>query len=108
VSWLAGLLPLLLLAGTAAFALRGVAPGKPAPGFALQRASIESSRAAFDARRVRHALEAHRFSEARWPERLAELERGGLLAAGTLAQPRGAAYYYEVREDGALLLAPER
>ena len=102
------MLPLLLLAGVAALALRGVAPGEPAAGFTLQRAPIEASRAAFDARRVRHALEAHRFADGRWPEGLAELERRGVLAAGTLAQHRGAAYYYVVREDGALLLAPER
>jgi hypothetical protein len=108
VSWLAGLLPLLLLAGIAALALRGVAPGEPASGFALQRAPIEANRAAFDARRVRHALEAHRFAHGRWPEGLVELERRGVLAAGTLAQRGGGAYYYVVREDGALLLAPER
>jgi hypothetical protein len=108
VSWLLGLLPLLLLAGVASLALRGFAPAEPAPGFELQRAPIEATRAAFDAHRVRHALEAHRFADGRWPEELAELERSGLLAAGTLAQRPGAAYYYVVREDGALLLAPER
>jgi hypothetical protein len=108
LSWLAGVLPLLLLAGIAVLALRGVAPGEPAPGFTLQRAAIEANRAAFEARRVRHALEAHRFAEGRWPEGLAELERRGVLAAGRLAQHRGDAYYYVVREDGALLLAPER
>ena len=108
VSWLAGLLPLLLLAGIAALALRGVAPGEPAAGFTLQRAPIEANRAAFDARRVRHALEAYRFADGRWPEGLTELERRGVLAAGTLAQHRDAAYYYVIREDGALLLAPER
>jgi hypothetical protein len=108
LSWLAGVLPLLLLAGIAALALHGVAPRAPAAGFTLPRAPIEANRAAFDARRVRYALEAHRFADGRWPEGLAELERRGILAAGTLAQQRGAAYYYVVREDGALLLAPER
>jgi len=108
VSWLAGLLPLLLLAGIAVLALRGVAPDEPAPGFTLQRAPIEATRAAFETRRVRHALEAHRFVDGRWPEGLVELERRGFLAAGTLAQGRTGAYYYVVREDGAVLLAPER
>jgi len=108
LSWVAGLLPVLLLAGIAALALRGSGPGEPAPGFALKRAQIEATRAAFDARRVRHALEALRFADGRWPQDLAELERSGLLEAGTLAQRGGAPYYYAVREDGALLLAPER
>ena len=108
VSWLAGLLPLLLLAGIAALALRGVAQDEPAAGFTLQRAPIEANRAAFEALRVRYALEAHRFTDGRWPEGLSELERRGVLAAGTLAQRPAGAYYYLVREDGALLLAPER
>jgi hypothetical protein len=108
VGWLAGLLPLLLLAGVAALALRGVAPDEPAAGFTLQRASIEANGAAFDTRRVRHALEAYRFVDGHWPEGLSALEQRGVLAAGTLAQHRDAAYYYVVREDGALLLAPER
>jgi hypothetical protein len=108
LGWVLGLLPLLLLAGIVAFSLRGAPQQEPGPAFTLRRNEMEALRVAYDARRVRYALEAHRFVEGRWPESLPDLEARGLLVEGSLAARQGRPYYYVEREDGALLLAPER
>lgn len=105
-SWIAGLVPLLLLGALLVFSPGGAAP--PAPRFALERAPVEGLRSAYATLRARHALEAHRFAEGRWPERLEELEGNSLLAQGALTPSGGRPYYYVQRESGALLLAPER
>jgi hypothetical protein len=106
--WVAGILPLALLLLIAAFA-QGEAPGAPkADGIAVHRSSFDSAREAFAARRVRHALETYRFIDRRWPRRLAQLENRGIVTDTMLATPSGHPYYYVVREEGAVLLAPER
>ena len=59
-------------------------------------------------RRVRHALDAFRLMEGRWPGDLAELERSGLVDGAALASTSARPYYYVQRDGKALLLAPER
>jgi hypothetical protein len=108
LGWLAGLVPLMVLAAIVALGLRTEAPVEVRPGFALQRAPIADARAAWAALRVRRALEAHRFIDGGWPDSLAALEERGLLEEGSLAAREGRPYYYVERDDGALLLAPER
>jgi len=66
-----------------------------------------AARAAFEAERVRKALEAYRFEIGRWPERLEELVVAGYLEAGALTLSEGTPYYYARRGDEAVLLAPE-
>jgi hypothetical protein len=102
--WLGGLLPLSLLLFLAFASLNGVRPA-PAEGVAIPRGPLAAARAAFAARSVRHALEDHRMAQGRYPRELAEL-RG--LPPGGLATPEAGPYYYAAREDGAVLLAPER
>jgi hypothetical protein len=106
---LAATLPLLLLAGLAAFAvLREPAPPAAAAAFELRREPLAQVRAAYLARGARHALEAHRFAAGGWPASLAQLERSGFAPPGRLAGPAAPPYYFAVRKDGAVLLAPER
>ena len=102
---------LALLAGVSFAALRGLPAeprAEPLPGYALERRPVEAVRAAYETRRVRHAVETHRFAEGRWPRAVDELERKGLLEPGSLARAGARPYYFEARDDGVLLLAPER
>jgi hypothetical protein len=111
VGWVAGLACVGLLGAVSLLALRGAPIGEEAPappGIEIAQDALGSLRAAYAARRVRHALETHRLDKGRWPEALAELEREGLLESGSLASAGGHPYYYRQRADGALLLAPER
>lgn len=102
--WLGGLLPLSLLVCAAVASLNGVRPAA-VEGFAIRRDALESARAAYATRRLRHALEDHRLRVGSHPQQLAELRA---LPEDALASPGGANYYYAPREDGAVLLAPER
>ncbi len=66
----------------------------------------ERLRSGFEARRVRHAAEACRLAQGRYPERLEELLAGGCFAAGSLAGADLTPYYYALRDGEMLLLAP--
>ena len=57
---------------------------------------------------LRAAVEAHRFAEGRWPARLGELASRGYVPDDALTDAKGRPYYYAAREDGFVLLAPER
>ncbi|MCZ6781739.1 MAG: DUF4388 domain-containing protein [Proteobacteria bacterium] len=114
--WLAAAFPLLLLG----FLVSSILPSLPAraPGASaarelgssqpIPRAAFERARQAFEKRRLRHAIEAHRFLTGSWPDTLARLEGGTPLPDGALTSSSGPAYYYVQREDGVLLLAPLR
>jgi len=102
--WLGGLLPLSLLLCAAVASLNGIRPSA-VEGFAIRRDALATARAGYAARRLRHALEDHRMTGGSYPRELADL-RG--LPSDALASPAGAPYYYAPREDGAVLLAPER
>ncbi len=102
--WLGGLLPLSLLVCAAVASLNGIWPAAT-EGFSIRRDALETARAAYAARRLRHALDDHRLRVGRYPLELSELHA---LPSDALASSRGANYYYAPREDGAVLLAPER
>ncbi len=91
--------PLLLLLLAAGVALLGRGATRTPPGFPIVRSPLAEARAAHAARGVRRALEAERFEAGAWPES---------LDARAMAGPEGRPYYYVRRDDGALLLAPER
>jgi hypothetical protein len=81
----------------------------PAPsGIAIDAAVLDAVREAYEARRVRHAFDAFRFVEGRWPRDMAELEESGVLGSSPLATGGARPYYYMRREGHALLLARER
>jgi len=96
--------PMVLLLLAAAFALFGRGVGVGPPGLPILRQPIAQARAEQAARGLRHAIEAVRFETGEWPRSLDALGGDGdpMAAAG------GHPYYYALRSDGALLLAPER
>ncbi|MFQ5417817.1 MAG: DUF4388 domain-containing protein [Myxococcota bacterium] len=106
--WIAMLLPMVLLVGVAVgIHIRNasaIAPGV----HRIATTVLELVRDDYATLRVRHALEAHRFSRGQWPRRLERLVERGILPADALASDQGHPYYYVEREDGAVLLAPER
>jgi hypothetical protein len=95
--------PLLLLALAAASALRAP-PGPSLPGFPIERRPWDSARADHAARGLRHAVASERFATGRWPSALPS----GARAPSAMAGAQGRPYYYALRDEGAVLLAPER
>jgi hypothetical protein len=77
-------------------------------GLPIPHAPLEEARQAFEKRRVRNALEAHRHLSGSWPESLTELDPSGVLNRGSLTPSSAEPYYYVRRENGFLLLAPDR
>ncbi|NNL65162.1 MAG: hypothetical protein HKP30_02865, partial [Myxococcales bacterium] len=106
VDALAAALPLALLLGW--FALAGPVAAPEGAPFEIHRDPLASARAAYDVEQLRAAVEAHRFAEGRWPERLGELAARGYVPDDALTDAKGRPYYYAAREDGFVLLAPER
>jgi hypothetical protein len=94
--------PLALLLLVAAAALGGRAEPQPPPGFPIERSPLAAARAAHAARGLRHALAAERFATGSFPASL------DALAGAAMASPGTRPYYYALRSDGAVLLAPER
>jgi len=106
--WLPALLSLALLLAVAMRANRED-PADSLPAFLIDSAPLAAVQEAYAARRVRSGIESYRFVAGRWPRRLGELEDSGLLDGRELASTRGRPYYYfEQRDGGVLLLAPER
>ena len=101
---LATVAPMALLLFAAAAALLGRGAGAPPPGFPILRSPIEEARAEHAARGLRHAVETARFETGDWPRSLDALA----VPRGPMAATGGRPYYYVLRSDGAVLLAPER
>jgi hypothetical protein len=107
-SWIATLLPLILLAGvTIAIGWRNSLPA-PAGVFAVPPSAFTVVRDDYASLRVIHALDEYRFLNGSWPDRLDRLAEQGILARSELTSELGRPYYYVKRADGAVLLAPER
>jgi hypothetical protein len=104
---LAAIVPLALLAGVLwAGSQRWLVP-TPIPGTPIEIRPVERAAAAFETRRLRQALEAHRHLFAEWPRELAAVDRTGWSGSGALAAPQVDSYYYARRGDGVLLLPPD-
>jgi hypothetical protein len=106
----AAALPLALLLGVA-LSIQWLAPVLRAPDKSantIEQATLSNVREVYATRRIRNALEAYRMAEGRWPSRLSEIASQGLLDPDALAAPAGRPYYSMNREDGVVLLAPER
>jgi hypothetical protein len=104
---LAAAVPLLLLLAWLGWVVPSRTPEPSAP-FAIRRDPLAAARAAYDVERLRAAVQAHRFAEGRWPERLAALAERGYVPPSALTDAQGRPYYYAAREHGFVLLAPER
>ncbi len=106
--WVAAALPLVLLAGLVSMIVGRGPASSVGTVFPITRAPLEDARSVFEKRRVQHVLEAQHLLTGHWPSDLAGNDPTGLLGGDALT-PRGAApYYYAQREEGVLLLAPER
>jgi hypothetical protein len=106
--WVSMLLPMALLIGiTVGIHLRNATA--LVPGIRrIAPTTLELVRDDYATLRLRHALEAYRFSRGQWPSRLERLVERGILPARALASAHRRPYYYVKRADGAVLLAPER
>jgi len=108
IPWVAGAVPTVLLLLAVIFgALRSPEPS-PAIGATLGRKPLEAVRQSYETRALRNAVESHRFAVGSWPGSLDQLVTGPLLADSALAGVEARPYYYVKREDGVILLAPER
>ncbi|MBW2295755.1 MAG: DUF4388 domain-containing protein [Deltaproteobacteria bacterium] len=87
--------------------LQGAARTEQIEAFPIQRQTFDRVHALFDKRRIRHAVEAHRYLTGDWPLSLAELDGSGPLG-NAMAADSSAAYYYSRYENEIVLLAPER
>jgi len=101
-------LPLLVLAAVVYAGFVARRPSASSAVYPILRSPIEDAQVLFEKRRIRHAVEAHRYRFGDWPHSLSEADQIGLLGRETLAPTEGAPYYYARREGGVLLLAPER
>lgn len=99
-------LPIALLLTTLGLAQGRVRADRNPSAGGVHWSAQERLRRGFELRRLRHAAEACRLAEGRYPERLEQLEAGGCLAAGSLAGVDAAPYYYALRDGEMLLLAP--
>jgi len=105
--WIAAALPASLL--LAWLALSGpVSAPQPVGPFEIRPDPLSAARAAHELELLRAAVEAHRFAEGRWPEQLGALVERGYVPGTALTDLRGRPYYYAVRDDEFVLLAPER
>jgi hypothetical protein len=100
-------LPLLALAGVMWLGGERLMAPAPIPGTSIEPRAFERAAAAFETRRLRHALEAHRHLWSEWPRELAAVDRTGWSGSGGLATPEVDSYYYAHRGGGVILLPPE-
>jgi len=106
--WAATLIPLLLLVAVVfSIASRSLSSGDSA-AVPIPPSEVALVRDDFAALRVQHAIEEYRFARGAWPAQLGQLQERGILGAEELASEEGRPYYYAVRAEGAVLLAPER
>ena len=104
-------LPLALLSAVVwiGWAQPGWVPAPPPkPGFALPDRMLGESRARFEKRRLRNAIEAHRLRHGALPPQLGALVADGQIEVDALEAARGRPYLYVRRGAGYVLLSPER
>jgi hypothetical protein len=104
--WLAAAFPIALLSLAVSMIL--LPPGtQDAPRvFPISREPLESARAAFEKRRLQHAIEAEHMLSGRWPESIESL-RLTSDSVDALTRDDLGDYYYAHRGNGIILLAPE-
>lgn len=82
--------------------------GSPPTGSRVRGAALELARQAFEARRLRNAVEAYRAAHGEWPSSLEQVVASGLAERSALTPSSGNPYYYRRSQDGVVLLTPER
>ncbi len=102
------LTPILFLAAVVSEIDRQSQLPRAIEGIELRSDPLSSARSSFEKRRVRNALEVHRYLHGDWPSDLAELAIDPEFGGAPLS-PDALRSYYFARLDGAvLLLSPER
>ncbi|MCA9510982.1 MAG: hypothetical protein KC560_09785, partial [Myxococcales bacterium] len=71
---------------------------------AIETYPLERAAARFERRRLRHALDAHRYRWSTWPASLADVAATG--TPGAMAAPEPRAYSYAARGRDVELIAP--
>jgi hypothetical protein len=99
------LLPLCLLAAVAILTHRGQAT-VGAPELRVSTDPVVQARVELSTRRLRNALDAHRYARGRLPDSLERLVESGFVERGALADPEGRPYYYALHGETYVLLAP--
>ena len=99
---LATAVPFAALAALGVVALERAQNDGGLPGTALPARMIEAQGVRYERDLIRGALETHFFEQGHYPERLETLAG----TAGTVSPERLGAYYYVVRDDEVVLLAP--
>jgi hypothetical protein len=100
--------PLAVLGAAAWLSMNAIALQPLIPGVAIDARAFERAQATFEARRLRNALEVHRYLWQRWPDSLEGVAETGWELGSALAAPGAPPYYYRQRGDEVLLLAPDR
>jgi len=109
VSTVAACIPLLMLLGMVFWIGRVGASGpERIEAFPIKRHVLQDAHVLFEKRRIRHALEAHRYRTGAWPEKLDQLTGADRTSDRRLAGTTTPAYYYVRGENNLVLLAPER
>ncbi len=103
---LATALPLAALGYLAMTSLERATPTGGLPGSALPARSVEQFGGRYEAELIRNRLETHFFETGRYPARLEELLASDSGWLESLAPSRLGDYYYRVRGDDVVLLAP--
>lgn len=105
----AAAIPLAMLSGLVYWMAQ--APSKTTEqvkAFPIERRVLDDARTMFEKRRLRHAIEAHRYRTGEWPASLDEIDLAGELGQAVMAGDPAAAYYYERGDDHIVLVARER
>ena len=100
-------LPLLVLFAWLGLSGPGVRVEDQDP-FRIRHDPLAAARAEHELERLRAVLEAHRFAEGRFPEDLRALAERGYVSESALTDAQGRPYYYALRDEDFVLLAPER
>lgn len=77
-------------------------------GSAIPMRALDHFGRRYETERIRQLLEVHRFETGSYPDRLEALAQAGAVSLGSLTPSRLADYYYAVRGDRVVLLAPLR
>ncbi len=106
---LVALLPWALLVAVLAGLLQQPGPAPLDPTALAERAALHRAEVAFEARRLRHLADAHRYARGVWPDGLTDLRRffHDARRSVPLAPLDSREYYFARRGDSFLVLAPE-
>jgi hypothetical protein len=102
------ILPLALLALTAALVRPTPVSEGPEGAFPIRRDGLAAVEQAHQTRRLRRAMDAYRMAEGRWPVSIEELASAGVVPPEALASRAGRPYYSLRLDQGVAILAPER